>query len=146
VLVEGEPALTEMAATAFCELLAYAELLKKNRGVSLSSLPGDRVESFKQLLKKSWNFYSAREKSEILTTPGLWITFRTLLRFGSTAQKEQIRLQLLKLAPEISSGSASGDSSKPRSMVEHTVLMNIQQQTFNHYMWSRGFKSTMLGY
>jgi hypothetical protein len=24
-------------------------------------------------------------------------------------------------------------------MFQHNVLMNIQQQTFNQYMWSRGF-------
>ena len=146
VLVEGEPPLTEMAAAAYCELLAYAETLQKNPSASLSSLSNDRIEYFRQLLKKSWDLFSAKEKSEILTAPGLWITFRTLLRFGSVNQKEQIRLQLLKLAPEVSSKSGSGNSTNPPTMIEHTVLMNIQQQTFNHYLWSRGFKSTILSY
>ena len=146
VLVEGEPPLTEMAAAGYSELLTYAELLKNNPAASLSSLPQDRVEYFKHLLKNNWNYFSTEEKSQIVTTPGLWITFRTLLRFGSADQKEQIRLQLLKLIANVSSDSASGNSSKQRTMIEHNVLMNIQQQTFNHYQWSRGFKSTILGY
>jgi hypothetical protein len=146
VLVEGNPPLTEMTAAAYCELITYAELLKKNRAVSLNSLPDARIEYFKHLLKDSWNFFSAEEKSQILTSPGLWITFRTLLRFGNDTQKEHIRLQLLKLAPETSSDTASGNSTKPRTMIKHNVLMNIQQQTFNHYLWSRGFKSTIYGY
>ena len=31
-------------------------------------------------------------------------------------------------------------------MIEHTVLMNVNQMTFNSYLWSRGFKSTRMGY
>jgi hypothetical protein len=26
------------------------------------------------------------------------------------------------------------------------VLMNVNQMTFNNYMWSRGFKTSMWGY
>ncbi|MBN2246959.1 MAG: hypothetical protein JW755_14065 [Candidatus Aminicenantes bacterium] len=146
VLLEGNPPLTEMAAAAYCELLTYAELLKNSQAVSLNSLPYTRVDYYRKLLKNSWNLFSVEEKSQILTSPGLWITFRTLLRFGNDDQKEQVRLQLLKLAPEVSSELDSKDSSRPKSMIKHNVLRDIQQQTFNHYLWSRGFKSTIYGY
>lgn len=35
-------------------------------------------------------------------------------------------------------GSAAGDPLN--EMIKHNVLMNIQQQTFNTYMWCRGFR------
>jgi len=36
-------------------------------------------------------------------------------------------------------GQAAKASETVSAMLKHSVLMNIQQQTFNSYMWSRGF-------
>ena len=155
ILVTGNPPLTEMAATAYSELLTYAELLSTDRNASPSNISQTGIDSIRQRLKKSWSTFNASEKEDILTTPGLWITFRTLLQFGNASEKEKTRAQLLRLAPSsisaystsTSSSSASGKSSpKPMSMVSHNVLMNINQMTFNSYMWSRGFHTTRLGY
>jgi hypothetical protein len=155
ILASDAPPLTEMAASAYSEMTAYATLLAGNPNASPSDISTSQVDSIRRLLQKSWSAFSVDERSDVLTTPGLWITSRTLLRFGSAAEKEKIRTQLSKLAfsdsnsssnPQYSPGSGSGNTSKPMSMVKHNVLMNINRMTFDSYLWSRGFKTTMFGH
>lgn len=153
ILAADNPPLTEMAATAYSEMTAFADLLAANSNASPADISSSQVDHIRRLLQKTWGNFSASERSDVLTTPGLWLTFRTLLQFGSPAEKEKIRGQLLKLAPATAQASASaansarsGKPSKPRSMIEHNVLMNINQMTFNTYLWSRGFKATRFGY
>jgi hypothetical protein len=153
ILAADKPPLTEMAATAYSEMTAFADLLVDNSNASPADISPSQVENIRRLLQQSWGKFNPAERSDVLTTPGLWLTFRTLLQFGSAAEKEKIRSQLLKLAaPNAQSSSpgasysSSGKSGKPMSMVEHNVLMNINQMTFNTYLWSRGFKTTAFGY
>lgn len=153
ILAADKPPLTEMAATAYSEMTAFADLLAANSNAAPADISSSQVDNIRRLLQQSWGKFNAAERSDVLTTPGLWLTFRTLLQFGSAAEKEKIRGQLLKLAaPNAqssspgSNNSRSGKSAKPMSMVEHNVLMNINQMTFNTYLWSRGFKSTTFGY
>jgi hypothetical protein len=135
-----------MAATAYAELAAYSELLSGNRSALPDSIPESRVDELKTVLIKSWELFSEKERTQILTAPGLWITFRTLLRFGSDPEKAQVRAQLLKLAPQSSTGGGRAKSDITGNIIRHQVMLNIQQQTFNHYMWSRGFHSTIWGH
>ena len=153
VLAADNPPLTEMAATAYSEMTAFADLLAGNSNAAPADISSSQVDNIRRSLQKSWGKFTAAERSDVLTTPGLWLTFRTLLQFGNAAEKEKIRGQLLKLAPATTQTSApasnypgSGKSAKPLSMVEHNVLMNINQATFNSYLWSRGFKTTTFGY
>jgi len=147
-LVAGNPPLTEMAATAYSELMTFAALVAVNRNAQPTSLSPADVGRLRQRLQQSWPNLAAAERQDILSTPGLWISFRTVLQFGSPAEQEKIRTQLLRLNPSPSpSASPSGQASpRPMGMVEHNVLMNINQMTFNSYLWSRGFKTTMGGY
>jgi len=153
VLAADNPPLTEMAATAYSEMTAFADMLAANSNAAPVDISSSQVDNIRRSLQKSWGKFTAAERSDVLTTPGLWLTFRTLLQFGGAAEKEKIRGQLLKLAPATTQTSApasnypgSGKSAKPLSMVEHNVLMNINQATFNSYLWSRGFKTTTFGY
>ncbi|MCU0286555.1 MAG: hypothetical protein MUF15_09155 [Acidobacteria bacterium] len=151
ILAPGTPPLTEMAATAYSEMTAFAEILVDNTKALPADISPARTASIRNLLQKSWGKFSTAERNDILTTPGLWLTFRTLLQFGSAAEKEKIHVQLLKLVPGPgqtvpTQSSGAGNSKRPMGMVEHNVLMNMNQMTFNSYLWSRGFKSTMLGY
>ncbi|MCX6584853.1 MAG: hypothetical protein NT166_32165 [Candidatus Aminicenantes bacterium] len=145
ILAADSPPLTEMAATAYSEMTAFADILAENSNASPADISSNQVDNIRRLLQKSWGKFTAAERSDVLTTPGLWLTFRTLLQFGGAAEKEKIRGQLLKLAPA-TNYPGSGKSSKPMSMVEHNVLMNINRATFNSYLWSRGFKTTTFGY
>ncbi len=152
ILAADSPPLTEMAATAYSEMTAFADLLADNSNASPADISSNQVDNIRRLLQKSWSKFTTAERSDVLTTPGLWLTFRTLLQFGSPAEKEKIRGQLLKLSTATAQSSStanssrSGKSSQPMSMVQHNVLMNINQMTFNSYLWSRGFKSTVFGY
>jgi hypothetical protein len=54
------------------------------------------------------------------------------------------RDRLLNLAadeeiPATRAGQGAKGSDAVNNMIKHNVLMNIQQQTFNSYMWSSGF-------
>lgn len=144
IVAAGSPSLTEMAAVAYSEMTAFAELLADNSKALPTDISSARVDRIRGLLLKCWGQFSAAERSDVLTTPGLWLTFRTLIQFGSPTEKEKIRGQLLKLVPSPSQSSSTNSSgsrntSRPMSMIEHNVLMNINQMTFNSYLWSRGF-------
>lgn len=153
ILTGDNPPLTEMAATAYAEMTAFANLLSENRNAPPSEISTSQVNTIRNLLQKNWNSFSIDERNDILTCPGLWITFRTLIRYGNATEKEKIYSQLQKLAfSNTSSSQSTGSKSSSlkstlvKNMINHSVMMNINQQTFNHYMWSRGFKSTPFGY
>lgn len=147
VIIAGEPPLTEMAADAYSEMTVYAASLAQNPNAAPSQITPAQTSQIRNQLKNQWNAFSKEEKKNILTTPGLWMTFRTLLQYGATEEKEKIKHSILKLAPRTPSSQTSPTGApKPMPMISHQVLMNMQQQTFNHYMWSRGFKSTIFGY
>jgi hypothetical protein len=148
ILSSGNPPLTEMAATAYSEMTAYASLLADDRKADLASLQPARIEAQRQRLRNSWSTLAASDREDVLSTPGLWITFRTLLQYGSAEERARTLAQLVRLNPAAGVPAAGALVSPPRplGMIEHTVLMNVNQMTFNSYLWSRGFKSTRMGY
>ena len=113
----------------------------------------DSVNEIKKQVKDSWKTFTTKEKEQIATTPGLWVCLRTLVNSGSTKEQDTVRSNLIKLTPEkptikdkkyeeagsIKEDETSETENKPMSMIAHNTLMNIQQMTFNTYMWSRGF-------
>jgi hypothetical protein len=146
VWVANTPPLTEMVATAYAEMTAFADALVANPNASTADIPEAAVDTIRGLLKDNWNTFSMAQRKDVLTCPGLWITFRTLFQFGSAAEKEKIRLQFSRLVSPLSKPTVPGNPAKPTSMVNHNVLMNLNQMTFNSYLWSRGFKTTRFGY
>lgn len=142
VMIAGEPPLTEMSLTAYSEIIVFSRLLHQNPQVSTEQISQDSVNEIKKIVLKTWRSFSPKEQQGIATSPGLWICLRVLLRDGSQAEQEKIRNQLLKLSPETGSTNStvsSGNQKALKGMLMHNSLMAIQQQTFNQYMWSRGF-------
>jgi hypothetical protein len=150
ILVDGDPPLPEIAATSYAEMMVFAGMLKKNPNASPSQIPSQSVAAYKAKISKAWNALDSDGKNDALSMPGMWMTIRQVLRVGTTAEQKTIRTSLAKVGGS-SQTAASGGSSKSsgsgsskgssavRSMIRHNVMMNIQQQTFNTYMWSRGY-------
>ncbi len=154
VLVPGTPALTVMAADSYSEMYAFSELLARDPGASPDQLSPSVVAEIRGQLLKAWPGFTAEERDQVARTPGLWVSLRSVLRFSSADDRKQVRASLVKIAASgtadeeaQSSGSKgakpSGASDIAKNMLKHQVLMNISQMTFNHYMYCRGFKSTM---
>ncbi len=140
-LASGPPPLTYMAATAYSELMVFSAQLNKNGTVSAAAI--------KKNLVAAWSRFSTEERQAVLTAPGIWITARTILRYGTAKEQQTLKRQLAKLTPPVQSQSASSSASetkKPMSMVSHNVMMEVNRMTFNTYMWSRGFRKTTFGY
>jgi hypothetical protein len=145
VIVPGEPPLTEMAAGAFCELTAYSRLLRRDASALPAQLGDKAAAGVRAELLHAWPGFSAAERAQVAAAPGLWLVLRTLVVHGDAAQGGQARQRLLSLTggaapsgPAKAGSSAKGDQAV-NAMIKHSVLMNIRQQTFNTYMWSRGF-------
>lgn len=154
VVVAGNPPLTEMSLTAYSEIMAYSRLLKQNSKGMPEQISQDSVKEIKKLVKDNWRSFTAKEQEQIATSPSLWFCLRTLVNNGSDEEQDNVRNNLVKLDSEsytvenneyyeepqdTNNNQSSGSSGKPMSMVTHTVLMNMNQMTFNSYMWSRGF-------
>lgn len=150
-VITDKPSLTEMSLTAYSEIITYSKLLKQNPKAIPEQISQDSVNEIKIQVKDSWKTFTTKEKEQIATSPGLWICLRTLMNDGSTKEKEKIRENLIKLTPdtntikddkkyeETQNTKNTETQDKPMSMISHNVLMNMQQMTFNSYMWSRGF-------
>jgi hypothetical protein len=140
----GEPPLTEMAASAYSELMAYSELLTSHPDADVSQIPEEGIALYRRRVTTQWTQLSRRDRDLIATTPGLWICLRTLLTSGDQTERQNTRSQIRRLTAQADSSSADAGrqaqgQSAAEAMLKHNVLMNIQQQTFNQYMWSRGF-------
>lgn len=154
-LVTGTPPLTVMAARAYSELKTYSELLQCEPGATADQIDAGIVAEMQKALVKEWPRLSKEQRQQVLGTPALWLVLRSQMEQGTAADRQQVRAMLDKLAaapppaPEPSAGptkpSAHG-SGKLMSMTTHSVLMQMQQQTFNTWQWSMGYKSTMMGY
>ena len=144
-LVAGEPPLTEMAAAAFCELYAYSRLLRRDGSALPDQLGDEALAGVRNELLRAWPGFSVAERGQVATAPGLWLVLRTLVIHGDAAQQETARRRLLSVAAgdepagqgQARPGGKGGQAVD--AMLKHNVLMNIRQQTFNSYMWSRGF-------
>ncbi len=146
MLIIGDPPLTEMAASAFCELYAYSRLLRRNGSALPAQLSDEDMASVRNDLLRAWPGFSSAERGQVATAPGLWLVLRTLVVHGDAAQRAAARNRLLSVtAAETPAGRGrpAGRGGKGNnvvsSMIKHNIMMNIRQQTFNTYMWSRGF-------
>ncbi len=141
-VITGDPPLTEMSLTAYSEIIAYSRLLHQNPEAMPEQISPDSVYDIKNQVQESWETFSNEEQQQIATSPGIWFCLRTLVNNGSKGEQDKIRKDLVKLTPETQAtkdSNESGNGKKPMSMAAHNSLMNIQQMTFNQYMWSRGF-------
>ena len=152
ILMAGDPPLTEMSLTAYSEIIVFSRLLQQNYQATPDQITSNSVSEIKKQVLKVWGSFSKDDRQSIATTPGLWLCIRTLLRSGTKAEQEKIRSQLQQLEATTrnlntnnntrSNNNTNNSSSAPKpplDMTTHGCLMQIQQQTFNTYMWSRGF-------
>ncbi|MEA4963367.1 hypothetical protein [Lutispora sp.] len=141
-VIAGDPPLTEMALTAYSEIIAYSRLLRQNPKAMPEQISPDSVKEIKKQVEGVWKTFTDKEREQIATCPGLWICLRTLLAGGSKSEQDKVRSDIVNLTPEtqaIKGNEKSGAGEKPMTMAAHNSLMAIQQMTFNTYMWSRGF-------
>lgn len=151
IVIAGEPPLTDMSLTAYSEIIAYSRLLQQNSSAKPEQISSKSVNEIKQQVIKVWGSFSVNDRQDIATAPGLWVCLRVQLQNGSKTEQDKIRASLKKLeaathnigtvsiADPKTNDSAGSGSGKPMSMSAHWSLMQMQQQTFNTYMWSRGF-------
>ncbi|MEN6544911.1 MAG: hypothetical protein ABFE07_02625 [Armatimonadia bacterium] len=154
-LVAGEPPLTEVAARSYAELVGYATLLQTKPAALPADTPAAEVASLKTRLVQVWPQFSAQEKEAVLGTPAVWMSTRQIALDGSGEEKARLRddLKKLALAPEKpqaqaqthtqspTSGTAGGNLNRQltANFINHQTLLMMQRQTFNTYMWSRGY-------
>lgn len=149
IVIKGEPPLTEMSLQAYSEVIAYSKLLQKDSKASPDKITKKSVESVKKKVKEVWKDLSDEDKEGIAIAPGLWVCLRSQYNFGTEKEKKDIRDSIKRLeenkVTEVKAGdkgdNSSDDSGKPMDMSTHWSLMQVQQQTFNTYMWSRGYYS-----
>lgn len=143
VRIPGNPPLTEMALTAYSEMIAFSKLLRQNSRAMPEQISQDAVTEIKVKVLTAWGSLPQESRQELAATPGLWFCVRTLLRNASKVEQERVRSQFLHMSAETQSAAANpgtGTNQEPMSMMlKHNSLMAIKQMTFNTYMWSRGF-------
>ena len=155
VLKAGDPPLTVMAADAYSEMMAYGELLRRSPVADPGSISSEVVSEIRNRLEDSWAGFSNEDRTRVALLPGLWISLRSLLQYGTEPERSDIRSQLMGISSTVSPAQAAADRTvpdepastgrKPMSMISHNVLMSCQQMTFNHYLFCRGFRTT-IGY
>ena len=153
VLIPGNPPLTVMAAAAYSEMYAYSELLQKIPNALPDRMSPAVVAEIKSQLLKAWNGFTAGERGQVASTPGLWVSMRSVLQYGSPADQAQIRAQLSKIAAPVEQADkpssatpsrerrGSGQINPVGEAIKNTALLNIKQMVFRNYMYSRGFSS-----
>lgn len=138
VLIPGDPPLTEMIASAYGEMIAYARLLRDNPGADLGAVTAPAAAVRKEVLA-AWTRFDDSDRKSLVSVPALWITMRTVLRYGAAEEKDAVLKMLAGLAPAAAQPGEPASGEIGKKIVNSMVLSSIKQQTFNTYMWSRGF-------
>lgn len=158
ILVAGTPPLSEMAATSYAEMMAFAAILQKNPNATPAQISAQTVAQYKGKMIKAWGGLSSQGKADACTMPGIWMTIRQLIRAGTPDEQKSARATLAMVGgsqqtasggSSASSGSSSGKGSSGaksgkgstilKNMIRHNTMMAMSQQTFNTTMWSRGY-------
>ena len=132
-----------MSLQAYSEIIAYSKLLQKTPKASPDKISKKTVDSVKKQVKELWKNLSKEDREDIATAPGLWVCLRSQYRFGTKDQKKEIRDSVKKIeqakAEQGTGNDGGGKTNVALNMAAHNSMLQIQQQTFNTYMWSRGF-------
>lgn len=145
VVIKGDPPLTAMSLTAYSEIIAYSRLLQDDPEAKPDQITTKSVNEIKKQVKEVWGTFSENDKKDIATSPGLWVCLRVQLEYGSKETQNSIRDNLIKLGSTtgsigpVTDNSNHNETKSDMDMTSHSCMMQIQQMTFNNYMWSRGF-------
>jgi len=149
VLVPGKTPLTEMAATAYAEFLTFAEHLGNGGTADLEAISKRKVKEIKEQLAKAWSQFSQGEKEQVLELPAVWTTLRRALSHGDEKDRQHALKLIRNAAPQKSQtaqASTEGETYDPIKWLNYQTTLEIQKQTFNHYMWSIGYNKTIYGF
>ncbi|HHT69806.1 MAG TPA: hypothetical protein GXZ85_11190 [Firmicutes bacterium] len=151
VLIQGTIPLTEGAATSYAEFVAFAEYIDRHgtANASPSMIDDDVVLEIKGQLIDAWRGFSTKEQEQVAALPAVWTVLRRAVNYGDSAEREMALKTISQAIPSQSSTQSSGTESEeydPADWVRHYSTMQIQQQTFNHYMWSVGYHNTIYGF
>lgn len=157
VVAAGEPALTEVAAAAYAEMYALSEQLAEDPNAVPSDVDPRAIDSTRQRLEAAWGTFDRAEREAAASCPALWLTLRAALTFGAPEEGQTARERIASVSARATEpadgggdgggGGAAGGTGDPIDrMLQSNTLLAIQQQTFNQYMWSRGFRQTPFGW
>lgn len=149
VLVPGRTPLTEVAAAAYAEFLAFAEHLGSNGTADPKKVSKRTIEEIKGQLIEAWGGLSQKEKEQVLGLPAVWTTLRRAISHGNEYDREHAITLIKNAAPQRSpevQTSSDGETYDPVKWLNYQTTLEIQKQTFNHYMWSVGYHQTIYGY
>lgn len=142
VVAAGKPPLTEMAAASYAEVWAYSRALQADPDAPAQALDAQLARSVRAQVIERWGRFSAQEREAVATLPGRWVVLRRVLEFGTAEERARVRSSLRAIAAAEEAPAAG--PTKPaadlaRAQLEGWSRLQMQQMTFNHYMWSRGF-------
>ena len=145
ILVPATTPLTVRIAQGYSELLAFARVPGADSKAGIDRISTEDVQAIRTGLVEAWEGYSEGDRALLATTPALWAVYRQLLQTGTPEDQAKVREQVLRLAPK-GEAAAPGTPAGPMDPASHWVMLQVQQQTFNHWRWSRGYTRTMFGY
>jgi len=146
IIVPGRTPLTEVAAMAYAEFVAFAEHLWNGGIADPGAISDGEVQEIKEQLVEAWGEFSQEEKEQVLQLPAVWTTLRRTLYHGDEAAREHALLLISNAVPQGTEATSDGETYNPNKWLNHQATLAIQQQTFNHYMWSVGYHSTIWGF
>jgi len=142
-IVEVTQPLTAMAAQSISEMLAYSHLLQEQPNAMPSDVAAESVAEQKQRIIAAWKALPTEARDAVTGSPGLWVTMRALLHYGTPEDQQRARDRILQMTVNSQAAHERGSTDITRklasNMIKHNVMMDIQRQTFNTYMWSHGF-------
>ena len=148
VLIPGEPALTEIAANAYSEIMAFSEMLGEDFEASPDRVDTSAVAEIRGRLMKAWKGFNRADREAVGTAPALWITYRSLLRFGEDADRRKIRSTIAGFMPASQSGTGSREGNfrgGAYALISSETLRMASRATFNSYLWSHGYSGYSAG-
>ncbi len=152
-LVGGDEPLTRREATAYAEMTAYSLLLRESPLAMPEEADPELVGVLEQGLADAWPGLTSEERRQVAAAPAVWMCLRSVAERGSPEERAQARELVM------GAGAAAEEEGQPietpdegdartiaENMVRHQVMLNINQMTFNQYMWSHGLHQTMRGW
>ena len=89
------------------EVMAFLEMLREDFEASPDRVDTSVVAEIRGRLMKAWKGFNRADREAVGTAPALWITYRSLLRFGEDRDRRKIRSTIAGFIPASQSGTGS---------------------------------------
>ena len=144
ILVPGKTPLTEVAATAYGEFLAFAEQIESSRTADLRSISERRVREIKERLVEAWRGLNQQEKEQVLQLPAVWTTLRRVLNLGDDKDRAYAIQIIRDAAPPRRASSSLGADDEPMSWLQHQSMMQVHSTVCKNWLWAAGFNPNLV--